>query len=501
MMQRFLALSLSLFFIHAAQAQLDTVAFKSFLDKVYSDFELPSMAVAIVKDGNTILTYSNGKRSTDDASGPNSNTLYGIASLSKAFTVASIGMLVDEKKLNWSDPVVMHLPNFKLHDPYVTQHFTVEDLLCHRSGLITFDGDLLWYGTNYSRTEVMERIQYRPLTNEFRDEYGYQNIMFITAGELIGKVSGMSWDNFVQSRILQPLTMTRTTSDFDTFFQDGNMAKPFINGEEIFMLSYNNSGATAALNSCVGDMSKWMNFWLEEGIVNGDTLLNPKTIHKIWSMHTPLNTGSFDDANGTNFKGYGLGWFLMDYNGKKIAHHGGGLPGYITKVAISPKDEFGIVVLTNDMSSASSMLMYAALDWLEGKEYEPWSAKFLEFKKGSEKREAEEKAERLTTRKNQSKVLANQNYVGTYRDEMYGNAQVSIENGKLILSLIPSKELFSGPLTPWADNAFRFDHNDPFLTYGVVNFQVAADAVSGFTIDLPNHDFHFDKLKFEKIGK
>lgn len=490
-----------LLFSGGASAQLDTLVFKAFLDKVYTDFELPSMAVSIVKDGKTVLTYAKGIRSENDQQGPDANTLYGIASLSKAFTAASIGMLVDDGLLKWNDPVVKHLPNFKLHDPSVTQHFTVEDLLSHRSGLITFDGDLLWYGTNYTRTEVMERIQYRPLTHEFRNEFGYQNIMFISAGELIEKVSGMTWDAFVKTRILDPLKMNRTTSNFDTFYKDENIAKPFINGKEIFMLSYDNSGATAALNSSAGDMSKWMNFWLANGLVDGDTLLSSKAIHEIWSMHTNLNTSGFDDANGTNFKGYGLGWFLMDYNGKKIAHHGGGLPGYITKVALSPKDDFGIVILTNDMSSASSMLMYAALDWLEGKEIEAWSEKFLGFKKGGETREIEEKAKRLKTKKTNPKVLASSKYVGTYRDEMYGNAEVLIENGQLVLSMIPSKELFTGLLTPWDDNAFKFDHNDPFLTYGVVTFNAENGLVNGFKIDLPNYDFHFDKLDFKKIAQ
>ena len=310
MKARFISLS---FLLIAALgfAQPDPAAFQSFAEAAYEKFDLPAMSYAVVKDGVVIMNGSYGNLSEQSSGIPNDASMYAIASLSKAFTTAAMGMLVDEGKLAWDDKVVDHLSWFKMNDPYITEHMTVEDLLCHRSGLITFDGDLLWYGSNYTREDVIMRIQHRPATYEFRDQFGYQNIMFMTAGEVIEAVSGVTWDEFIEERILKPLDMERTTSYFKVFSEKDNVAKPHLKGKEIFMLSYDNCGATAALNSSTGDMAKWISFWLNNGIVNGDTLLSQQSINRIWSMHTPLGVGNFDQKNGTHFKGYGLGWFLM----------------------------------------------------------------------------------------------------------------------------------------------------------------------------------------------
>lgn len=482
----------------SGNAQLNTAAFDAFIKSQYERFQLPSISVAVVKDGEVILKSNYGARSREAMQAPDPNTLYAIASLSKAFTAASIGMLVDEGKLGWDDKVVDHLPWFSMHDPYVTEHMTIEDLLCHRSGLITFDGDLLWYGSTYSREEAIKRIRFRAPTHEFRSEFGYQNLMFMTAGEVIEAASGMTWDEFVRQRILKPLKMTRTTSSFQAFSTDFNIAKPHLKGEQIFMLSYDNSGATAALNSSTGDMSKWIQFWLNKGIIGDDTLLSPASVDKIWTLHTPLELGNFDTENGIQNKGYGQGWFLMDYNGKKVAHHGGGLPGYISKVAIVPEERLGIIVLTNDMSSVPTLLMYAAIDWAMGKEYAKWSDTFYAFKEAGEKRELEAAEKRLETQKADPLLLPLEDYIGTYVDEMYGEAQVTMGKEGLILSLLPAKELFTGKMTVWNDHAFRFEVNDPFLPYGVATFAVERDVIQGFTIDLPNYDFHFDKLNFKR---
>jgi len=498
-MKQFLVLVLSVTLTAVSWAQHTPEDLKAFMNSAFERFDLPAMSVAVVKDGEVVLTENFGKRSQRKPEAPDGNTLYGIASLSKAFTTASIGMLVDEGKLNWDDKVVDHLPWFKMHDDNVTQSITVQDLLCHRSGLITFDGDLLWYGTNYSREDVVKRIQHREPSYGFRETFGYQNIMFMTAGEVIEAASGMSWDDFVRTRIIEPLDMKRTTSSFQSFSTDFNAAKPHLKGKEIFMLSYDNSGATAALNSSTNDMSKWIQFWLNNGIVGEDTLLSAASIRKIWSLHTPLPTGNFDQTNGTHFKGYGLGWFLMDYNGKKVVHHGGGLPGYISKLALVPEENLGVIVLTNDMSSVPSMMMYAVTDWAMGKDYTKWTDTFYEFKTKGDEREREAKAKREETKVADPKMLPVEDYLGTYRDEMYGDVEITMGEKGLIFSMLPTKELFTGKMEPWSDHAFKFEHNDPFLPFGIVSFNVEQDQIQGFTLDMPNYDFHFDKLNFVKV--
>lgn len=485
------------------KAQTDLRAMSEFVNATRDSFHIPSISMAVIKGDEVIFQGSFGVRSTEgDAQAVDQNSLYAIASLSKAFTAASIGMLVDEGKLDWDDKVVDHLPWFKMYDDYVTQHMTVSDLLCHRSGLITFDGDLLWYGTDYEREEIIKRIQYREPTYEFRTNFGYQNIMFMTAGEVIEAASGMSWDAFVKSRILDPLGMKNTTSSHAEFAKSNNIAEPHINSVMINKLSYDNSGATAALNSNVSDMTKWVQFWLNDGIVNGDTLISAKALKKIGTLHTPLNTGSFDARNGVHFKGYAQGWFVMDYNGKKVMHHGGGLPGYITKVALVPEENLGIVVLTNDMSSVPEMMMYMMIDWAMGKEdYQKWPKTFLDFKHRGEKAEEADKAARLATKAAKPDVMKNKAYVGRYRDAMYGDVVITEVDGELIFSMEPSKAIFTGKLSAWGDQQFRWDHKDTFLTYGIITFEADGKSATGFTIELPNYDFHFDKLNFKRVSE
>ncbi|MEX2595563.1 MAG: serine hydrolase [Salibacteraceae bacterium] len=485
-----------LFQVFVLKAQREAEDFEAFARETAAKFELPSMAVIIVKDNMVVSSFGVGNKSEME---PDENTLYAIASLSKAFTSVSIGMLVDEEKLDWEDKVIDHLPWFKMHDTYVTQNMTIEDLLAHRSGLETFDGDLLWYGSNYTREEAVKRIQYRVPSNGFRDEFGYQNLMYMTAGEVIEEVTGATWDEFVKTRILEPLQMNSTTSSFDQFSRSENIAKPHIDGDEIPMLSYDNSGATASLNSSTGDMTSWMRFWLNNGVYNDVTLLSEDAINKLWSMHTPLSLGAFDKANNSHFKGYGLGWFLMDYNGRKVIHHGGGLPGYITKIALVPEESLGIVILTNDMTSVPTLMMYAAIDWAMDNDFQVWQETFLRFKENAAKREEDQKQQRLKTKMETPQLLEISKYAGVYEDELYGKAEIKLDNDGLRMKLLPAAALFSGRLTPWSDHAFRFDHNDPFLTYGIVKFIVNSNDVDGFTIDLPNYDFHFDKLAFKRI--
>ncbi|MEZ4720917.1 MAG: serine hydrolase [Flavobacteriales bacterium] len=482
--------------------QRDTAGFIDFVQKAQVELGATGLAMSVTQHGKMVFEYGGGVINSEAATAPSVNTQFAIASLSKAFTACAIGMLVDEGKLHWDDPVIKHLPAFSLSDSLITKAITVEDILSHRSGLETFDGDLLWYGTTYSREEVVQRITARPLSYGLGEKFGYQNIMFITAGLMIEAVSGKTWDEFVKTRILEPLEMNRTTSDFETFMTDLNHAAPHIDGKEIFMLSYNNSGATAALNSTVKDLSKWIKFWLDDGVNrDGDTLISRESIERIWTNHIDLAPSAFDKENGIESKAYGMGWFLMDYHGKRVIHHGGGLPGYISKIAMVPEQQLGLVVLTNDMSSASSMLMYAVMDWVDGRDYTHWLEKFRGFRQNQEKAKEEAERERLGTRVSNPRLLPIEDYIGTYQDEMYGDARIVMgERDELVLTMLPSKELFTGDLEPWSDHAFRFDHNDPFLTWGLVKFEVKLDVVEGFTIDLPNDDFHFEKLNFKKVS-
>lgn len=475
----------------------------AYFEKAVNDYQIPSLSIGIVKDNEVIFQKSYGLLKTGDSRLANEHSIYAIASLSKAFTTACLGMLVDEGKLKWTDRVVDHLPYFELHDRDVSNRMTILDLCSHRSGLATFDGDLLWYATDYSREEIVRRIRYLPLKQEFRSEFGYQNIMYITAGELIEVVSGMSWDDFVQKRIVEKLEMDRSYTSFADLDLTKNMTYPHINGKSIEHLSYDNSGATAAIHSNVDDLCNWIKFWLNKGKYNGVQVLSEKSVNEIFSQQTVMKVGSFDKQNGVHYKGYGLGWFLLDYNGKNLIRHGGGLPGYISQIALVPEENVGMILLTNDMSSLPSALMYKIVDVFTQPTMDKrdWSTEFLEYSiKNGAQLEADKIARIDKRAEGTSLSHGMASYTGDYEDVMYGSSRIYLNaDKKLVFEMTPSKELFTAELNHWHFETFQFQFKDPFLPEGYLTFECDSDGIiKGFTIDLPNPDFHFYNLKFKR---
>lgn len=495
-------LSILVVFSMQLAAQENHADFDSYLEKYVEAYELPGMAISIVKDGNVEFQKAYGYANEVEKDELETESVFGIASLSKAFTAASIAMLVDDGKISWNDRVKDYLPYFNLSDEYVESQMTIEDLLCHRSGFKTFDGDLLWYGTNYTPEEIIKRFSVYEMSYDFRTTYGYQNIMFIVAGEIVEEVSGMSLGEFIKKRIFSPLEMNNSYTSITEFTEKTNVAMPHTKGKLDELRNYDNSAGAALLSSNVEDLSKWIQLWINEGISpKGDTLLKQETYHKLFNLHTPIAPSSFDRKNGIEMEGYGLGWFLTGYEGSKIAHHGGGLPGYISKIFIVPSKKFGGIVLTNGETSLPAALMYSSFNhFLESENETDWAKTYLDFSNRYEKSLEKKKEERHAARNKKLKANIPQEILaGTYEDEYYGNAVVSNNNGKLILELIPAKDIFTSEMTHWQQNTYRIKFKDEFLPEGFVTFQSNADGeVTHFTIDLPNPDFHFYNLKFEK---
>lgn len=490
-------------FIAFSQYQKQVDYLDSYFEKAVKDYQLPSLSIGIVKDNKVIFQKSYGLLKVGEGKLANEHSIYAIASLSKAFTTASLGMLVDEGKLKWTDRVVDHLPYFELHDKDVSNRMTILDLCSHRSGLATFDGDLLWYATSYSREEIVRRIRHLPLKQEFRSEFGYQNIMYITAGELIEAVSGMSWDDFVRNRIFNKLRMDRSYTSFADLDLTKNVTYPHINGKSLEHLSYDNSGATAAIHSNVDDLCNWIMFWLNKGKYNSEQLLSEKAVAEIFSQQTVMKVGSFDKQNGVHYKGYGLGWFLLDYNGRNLIRHGGGLPGYISQIALVPEENLGMIILTNDMSSLPSALMYKIVDVFTQPTMDKrdWSTEFLEYSIKNEAQLEADKLSRIDKRVGGTTPShAVHSYVGDYEDVMYGSARIYLNaDENLVFEMTPSKELFMAELSHWHFNTFQFKFKDPFLPEGFLTFESDSDGnIVGYKIDLPNPDFHFYNLNFKR---
>jgi CubicO group peptidase (beta-lactamase class C family) len=472
----------------------------SCIEKGVKDFEVPGFAVGIIKNGEVVFQKGYGVRNTETKEAVDTKTVFGIASCSKAFTAASMAILVDEGKVGWNDKVTDRLSWFRMYDPSITNDLRIDDLLCHRSGMQTFDGDLLWYGTDYSRREVVERIRYRKNKFGLRQKFGYSNVMFITAGEVIEAVSGKTWEEFVTEKILHPIGMNSTTTSNSGFEKSMNVAWPHIDGKPEEFINYENSGPAASLNTSTEDFLKWVQLMLNKGVYGDDTIFSERQYYTLTQPHTLLNAGHAEKPGGTHFLTYGLGWFMQDFEGLKVIQHGGGLPGFHSKVVFVPEDSLGFVIMANQISPLVEATYKKILDFYLSEDDKDWAGLYLDYSKKQETRKKEMEEEKFVSAKKDTRpTLEFEAYLGDYEDEMYGQAQISMKDKKLYVSLLPAKELFSATLVHWQYNTFSFQFGDAFLPIGYLTFSIGENGEPDyFTIDLENPDFHFFKLKFEK---
>lgn len=466
-------------------------------------WDVPGMAIAIVKDNEVIFSKGFGVKNIASGEAVDEHSLFAIASNTKAFTSAGIAMLVEEGKLSWNDKVIKYLPWFQLYSPYVSYEMTITDLLCHRSGLKTFSGDLIWYGTDFNREEIVRRAKFLKPTYGFRESYGYQNIMFIAAGLVIEKVSGMSWDDFIASRIFNPLNMTRTVTSIKDLEEKGNYATPHNEVADklitIEYLNWDNAAPLGGILSSVSDLSKWMMLQLNKGAYNSDTLFSEASQQKMWKAHMMQNVSSYSQRMfpSTHFKAYGLGWGLMDYHGRKIVSHGGGYDGMISRTVLVPEENLGFVILTNTNTSITSPLMYKTLDAFLSDSDRDWSTEYYERSNRSIESDSEDDKIKDT-----QPSLSIENYIGTYSGKVYGDVKVFQENGSLMLQMMHTK-IFKGNLTHWHFDTFEIEFKQvPSLPKGKVNFILNAKGeVDELIIDVPNPDFDFTELDFKKLRK
>jgi CubicO group peptidase (beta-lactamase class C family) len=490
-------------------------AIDEYAEKARQDWNVPGLAIAIVKDDKILLTKGYGVRELGKPEKIDENTLFAIASNSKAFTTAALAILADEGKLKWDDKVSQYLPEFQLSDPYVTREITVRDLVSHRSGLATFGGDLLWYETNYTPDQILNRIRYLKPTSSFRSRYGYQNVMFIAAGKVIEKVSGMSWGEFVKTRILVPLNMNNTTVSIRDFKLNGNIATPHNlqpETENLRVIRYGNvdgAAAAAGINSSAVDLANWLRLHLNRGKFGKETGSQQIFSEKqSWEMQQPNiaipiseNSAKFNPTRHFNL--YGLGWFLNDYNGRKMVSHGGALDGMLSQTAMLPEENLGIVVLTNAETPVYTAIVNRAFDVFLNVPTRDWSAEILARVKQGKAAEAEEKKKIEAQRAlNTKPSLQLAGYTGAYGGAMYGDAKVTEENGKLVVRLAPSAT-FVGDLEHWHYDTFRIKWRDSIVypfPRGFVTFVIDENGKpSEMKIDVPNPDFDFKELEFKRL--
>ena len=479
--------------------------------KAGQEWKVPGFAVAIVKDDRVVFVKGYGVRELGKPEPVDKDTLFAVASNTKAFTSAALATLVDEGKLRWDDPITKYLPGFQLYDPYVTREMTVRDLLSHRSGLATFGGDLLWYETTYPRAEIIRRIRYLKPTYGFRSRYGYQNIMFLAAGEIVPAVTGKSWDDYVRERFFAPLGMTRTVTTYKQLMAAANVATPHNEVEgKVRVVHYSNvdsAGGAAVINSTAAEMAEWVRLQLGRGTYDGKKIFSADRSREMWTPHTVV-AGVGEAAEKFNptvhFNLYGLGWGLSDYRGRKVVTHSGGLDGMTSRVALLPEENLGVVVLTNSETPLQAFLWYKVFDVFTGAPARDWSADYMARAKAArEREEAEAKKAESARVPGTRPSLPLSAYAGTYGGVMYGDAKVTEEQGRLVVRLVPSPA-YVGDLEHWHFDTFRIKWRDSVVypyPRGWVTFVLdPRGKVSEMKIDVPNPDFDFKELEFKRAA-
>jgi CubicO group peptidase (beta-lactamase class C family) len=493
--------------VAASQSSADVQALDAYFANAQQEWGVPGMAVAIVKDGEVVLAKGYGIRDMSDGGEVDENTMFAIASNSKAFTSAALAMLVDEGKMSWSDPVTKFLPEFQVYDPYVSAEMRVYDLLSHRSGLGSFSGDLLWYASDYDADEVLRRARYVPQAGPFRASYGYSNLMFIAAGQLIPAATGESWSDFVRQRIFEPLGMERTIASMSGLGRFENVATPHAEPEgELRTYPWRGWEAMAAgggIISSVADMSRWMLLQLNRGEINGTRLFSEEASRTMWTPLTSMSVSAGSEMRypTTHFRAYGMGWGLMDYLGRRIVSHGGAYDGMYSRVVLVPEEDLGLVVLTNSTTGITSPLMYRVLDtYLDGQERD-WAGDNLTAEKMSKSAfvDRQEKVWKDRVPGTQPS-LGLERYAGTYGGPMYGDATVAMENGGLVMQFLPSPELI-GDLKHLHYDTFVVEWRNDFPWFGIGTVQFLLDATGGVAemkVEVPNDDFWFHELEFKR---
>jgi len=473
-----------------------------------SEWNVPGMAVAIVTKDSVLFAKGFGVTDIETKNPVDQNTLFALASNTKAFTASALAMLVDQGKIKWDEKVTDYLPWFKLYDPYVTNAFTIKDLLCHRSGLETFSGDLIWYGSTYTRKEVVGRAQYLEPVYGFREHFGYSNILFIAAGEIIQAVTGQSWDDFVTHNILKPLEMNRSILHVSELNNTTNIAQPhaMLEGKPVKIpwLDWNNMAPAGALISSVLDMSKWLQLNLGKGIYHTDTLISVTRMLDLQRANTLINVseGATLMFPTTHFKAYGMGWSLMDYLGRKIVSHNGGYDGMISQTVFIPEENIGFVIVTNANASLYYPMMYKTLDvLLANTEKKDWSKLILErVKKNETDAQTVIKIAENKRNKESKPSLSIDSYTGYYGCKLYDSVHVYQENGKLALQFTRTAGLHS-LLTHWQYDTYQLEFKSfPSLPKGFVTFKLNRNGkVDEMEIFVDNPDFDFTEFKLKKM--
>ena len=500
-----------------SQAQvLSSPQIDSLVERSMKAFDVPGISVGVIKDGKVIYAKGHGVRSLNSRQPMDENTLVGIASNSKAFTCVALGILVDEGKIKWDDRVQDYIPEFKLYSPYVSDDFRIRDLLTHRSGLGLGAGDLMFFPdeSDFTIEDVIHNLRYLRQTSSFRTKYDYDNNLYIVAGEIVHRVSGKSWPEFVEERIMRPLGMNSSAGLFERLKDKSNVIDGHANVEGKVQVIKRSSvripAAAGGINSNISDLTKWVTMLLAGGKYNGGTrLISDKTMDEIWSPQTIIRVSSPGPYN-THFASYGLGFFLSDVNGYKQVTHTGGLEGMVTQITMIPEIGLGIIVLTNQQEGgAFRSITNQILDGYFGKAGHDWVAELSNSRKKSieSAKAVTDKiaAEIEQARRTGGSAIGVDIISGKYKDPWLGEATVETKDGRLRFTSKRSPRL-TGEMSPYKANTYVVKWDDRSMDADAfVIFSLDENGkANGFTMraisPLTDFSYDFHDLDFKRIN-
>lgn len=447
----------------------------AYVTQALAAWKVPGAAIAFVRHDSVIYARGYGVRRIGGGQPVDERTVFAIGSSSKAFTAAAVAILADEQKLSLDGRASLYVAGFQLADPYASRELTVRDLLSHRSGLAR--GEMVWYGSGYDRDEIVRRVRFLQPTWSFRSQFGYQNIMYITAGQIVAHAANTTWDDFVRARLLQPLGMMSSSTSIRQLAGQQNVSSPHAEVDsQVRVLEWrniDNAGPAGSINSTALDMAQWLRLQLANGTHDGRRLISEKMIDEMRTPHTviPLDTGARRHNPYTHLQSYGLGWFLQDYRGRLVVQHGGNIDGMSALVAMLPEEQMGLVILTNmNGTGMPAALVNRAFDLHLGVTPEDWSAKALGRTRAARAR-AREAQQRLEAARvpDTRPSLPLPRYAGTYVDSLLGELVVRDSSGTLTLSFGPN---WRGPLEHWHFDTFRARFNTPVLGPSPVQFRL-----------------------------
>ncbi len=494
-----------LFAFQSAAAQHSSKQIDSIVNDAMSKFVMAGASIGVVKDGEIIHCKGYGITSVKTKKKVNEHTNFGIASNSKAFTATALAMLVEEGKISWITKVRSIIPEFKMYNAYVTENFTVEDLLSHRSGMGLGECDLMWFpdGSDFKMEDMVTAFKDVEPESGFRTELQYNNILFFIAGEVIARVSGMSWEDFITNRIFSPLGMDKSVASISRIESEKNLAKPHTSAgrtlQEFNSFSPQINGAAAGIYANVDDLCLWMLANLNQGTnKKGKQIFSNKSQKQLWKLHT-VTDASRSPRNNQHFNGYGLGWFLGDINGNMTVSHTGGLPGMLSKTIMLPDLDLGIVILTNtsdDGGAFFSAVSNTLVDAYVGLEDYGWVDKYANyFVKNQEYADSVLRAVWKETENVGSVCLDIKNIVGNYTDDWFGGVTIEEDGDKVVLKSKRSPKL-SGPLTYYKANTYlvKWDYQNMNADAYIIFSLDETGKGTGFLVKgiSPNIDFSFD---------